>query len=95
MKTYMSEEAVRLVGRVWEIRRFLKQAQQRTTTDITLLEYLSKQTGYNHGRQPAHRFQLDGAATAYPSANGSNPPTPQLQCPQKTQDRRVIPFPSK
>lgn len=95
MKTYMTEGQIRLVGRVWEIRRFLKLAQQRRTTDVSLLEFLSEQTGYANKKQPMHRLHLDGEAAAYIPASNCMQPQPQLERQQKTQDPNVIPFPLK
>jgi len=96
MKTYMSEGQIRLVGRVWEIRKFLKLAQQHITSDVSLLEYLSKQTGHSHKKHVSPGFQFDREVTAscIPSSS-STLPQPQPQRPQKMRDPRVIPFPSK
>ncbi|MDF2961806.1 MAG: hypothetical protein K0S39_3541 [Paenibacillus sp.] len=95
MKTYMSEGQIRLVGRVWEIRRFLKLAQQRMTTDVSLLEFLSEQTGCTSNKRSSHRLHLDGEVTTYGTAGSSMPPQLQPQHPQKTQGPHVIPFPSR
>ncbi|NOU97640.1 Z-ring formation inhibitor MciZ [Paenibacillus sp. LMG 31456] len=92
MKTYMTEGQIRLVGRVWEIRRFLKLAQQRRTTDVSLLEFLSEQTGYANKKQSTDLLHLDGEAAYFPE-NSSMQPRPQPEHQQKTQDPNVIPFP--
>ncbi|WP_434006888.1 hypothetical protein [Paenibacillus konkukensis] len=89
----MSEKQIRLVGRVWEIRRYLKMAQQHLTTDVSLLAFLSQQTGHSHQR--AGGLMLDGELTLPACSEGSTPYPPQRQSPQKTPDLRVIPFPSK
>ncbi|PZE22022.1 Z-ring formation inhibitor MciZ [Paenibacillus xerothermodurans] len=47
MKTYVSDNQIRLVGRVWEIRRYLTLARQRAHTDMKLQEYLTELTGYS------------------------------------------------
>lgn len=46
MKTYMSEKQLSMVGRVWEIRGYLKMAQRKLTKDTSLLTYLAEQTNY-------------------------------------------------
>ncbi len=94
MKTYLSEQQIRLVGRVWEIRRYLKQAQARMTTDVSLLAFLSEQTGYkNEGRSS---LMLDDGLSQ-PTDVSSNAKQNWQTHPQQTkmQDPRVIPFPSK
>lgn len=91
MKTYLSEQQIRLVGRVWEIRRYLKMAQQRLTTDVSLLTFLSQQTG--HVAHTNRGLMLDGDATYVSHTPKPNPLL--LQSPQKTPDPRLIPFPSK
>jgi hypothetical protein len=45
MKTYVGGNRIRLVGRAWEIRRFLKLAQQRVNMDVTLQDYISEYPG--------------------------------------------------
>lgn len=95
MKTYMTEGQIRLVGRVWEIKRFLKLAQQRLTTDVSLLEYLSEQMGYSNHKPAPSRLHLDGEASTYVPVSSSMQQQQQLQPPQKKQDPNVIPFPSK
>lgn len=65
MKTYMTENQIRLVGRVWEIRHYLKMAQQRLTTDVRLLQFLAEQTGHQSALQQKGRgLWLDGEAFA-------------------------------
>lgn len=94
MKTYLSEQQIRLVGRVWEIRHYLKQAQARMTTDVSLLAFLSEQTGYkNEGRSS---LMLDEGMS--PPIEAPRNATQNRQThPQQTkkQDPRVVPFPSK
>lgn len=64
MKTYTTENQIRLVGRVWEIRHYLKMAQQRLTTDVRLLQFLAEQTGHQSELQQKGRgLWLDGEAS--------------------------------
>ncbi|WP_197035430.1 Z-ring formation inhibitor MciZ [Paenibacillus sp. UNC451MF] len=94
MKTYLSEQQIRLVGRVWEIRRYLKQAQARMTTDVSLLAFLSEQTGYKHEGRSS--LMLDSGQTQ-PMELSHNATPSQLPHSSQTkkQDPQVIPFPSK
>jgi hypothetical protein len=59
MKTYMTDHQIRLVGRVWEIRRYLKMAQQRLTTDVRLLQFLSEQAGYSQLKEKSRGIWSD------------------------------------
>ncbi|WP_192704921.1 Z-ring formation inhibitor MciZ [Paenibacillus sp. OAS669] len=94
MKTYLSEQQIRLVGRVWEIRRYLKQAQARMTTDVSLLAFLSEQTGYKHEAKSG--LMLDSGLTQPTDGTNNATLNRQLPLPQtKTQDPRIIPFPSR
>lgn len=74
MKTYMTENQIRLVGRVWEIRHYLKMAQQRLTTDVRLLQFLSEQTGHNHQQQPSRGLWLDGSSSHVNTPEEMNTP---------------------
>jgi hypothetical protein len=40
MKTYTTDTQIRLVGKAWEIRRYLKMALQRTDRSLLLSDYL-------------------------------------------------------
>jgi len=92
MKTYLSDQQIRLVGRVWEIRRYLKMAQQRITTDVSLLAFLAAQTG--HAGHSSKGLMLDGETTYAPPSD-SRPSQPPHQSPRSTQGPGLVPFPSK
>jgi hypothetical protein len=92
MKTYMSDKRISMVGRVWEIRRYLKLAQRKLTKDTSLLTYLAEQTNYAHAQ--ARSFGLDEEPTSVPLTSNPMLHQPQSQFLQNTQHRHVIPFPS-
>ncbi|NHN28808.1 Z-ring formation inhibitor MciZ [Paenibacillus agricola] len=66
MKTYISEKQLSMVGRVWEIRRYLKLAQRKLTKDTSLLTYLAEQTDYAHTKPSS--LVLDEENTLTPAA---------------------------
>lgn len=40
MKSYVSDRQIRLVGKVWEVKRYLQQTLQQADRDLTLLDYV-------------------------------------------------------
>jgi hypothetical protein len=47
LKSYASQQHFRLVGKVWEIKRYLNQMTQQKSGALTLAEYLSAQLTYS------------------------------------------------
>lgn len=84
MKTYVNAGQLRLVGKGWEIRNYLKMALDRVSPDVPLAVFLD---GTQNG----------SAATAYlaPRSEGAGTPLlPPYKRPQKTPDRpaRLAPW---
>jgi hypothetical protein len=46
VKSYTSQQHIRLVGKAWEIRRYLNRMAQTSKTDVTLAEYLTGLLNY-------------------------------------------------
>jgi hypothetical protein len=46
MKSYTSEQQIRLVGKVWEIKRYLNKALQNSGGKLKFTDYLSDQLDY-------------------------------------------------
>lgn len=77
MKTYVNAGQLRLVGKGWEIRNYLKMTLDRVSPDVPLAAFLD---GTQTGR----------AATVYPdprSEGAGTPLLPPYKWPQKTPDR--------
>jgi hypothetical protein len=91
MKTYVSDKQISLVGRVWEIRRYLKMAQRKLSKDTSLLTYLSEQTEYSPAQPRSLAF--DGRINKVSSANSPKPYPQQLLFLQNKQDPYVSPSP--
>ncbi len=84
MKTYVNARQLRLVGKGWEIRSYLKMALDRVSPDVPLAVFLD---GTRTGT----------AATVYPSPRpegAGTPLPPPYKWPQKTPDRpaRLAPW---
>jgi hypothetical protein len=47
MKSYTAEQQIRLVGKAWEIKRYLNQAAQKTNEELKFSEFLSGQLAYS------------------------------------------------
>jgi hypothetical protein len=47
MKSYTAEQQIRLVGKVWEIKRYLNQAAQKSHEELKLTEFLTHQLAYS------------------------------------------------
>jgi hypothetical protein len=47
MKSYTAEQQIRLVGKVWEIKRYLNQAVQKSNEELKLTEFLTDQLAYS------------------------------------------------
>jgi hypothetical protein len=93
MKTYMSDKRISLVGRVWEIRRYLKMAQHKLNKDTSLLAYLSEQT---NDAPAAASFLLNRSRVTNNAPNADNPMPhpPQFQFLQNKPDLYEVPYPS-
>jgi hypothetical protein len=46
MKSYTAGQQLRLVGKAWEIKRYLNQAAQRSSEELKFTEFLSGQLAY-------------------------------------------------
>ncbi|MCP1307196.1 Z-ring formation inhibitor MciZ [Paenibacillus tyrfis] len=82
MKTYVNARQLRLVGKGWEIRNYLKMALDRVSPDVPLSAFLDG-------------TRSSSAATAAPRSEGAGtPPLPPYKWPQKTPDRpaRLAPW---
>ncbi|UUZ79533.1 Z-ring formation inhibitor MciZ [Paenibacillus sp. P26] len=84
MKSYTAFHRLRLVGKGWEIQSYLRDALRQTALNIRLSDYLDGQL--DNGRPPVRTDSAE--ATPEPSR-------PQRKPQQRTQDRRVLPFPLK
>ncbi|MDQ1909500.1 Z-ring formation inhibitor MciZ [Paenibacillus sp. GD4] len=101
MKSYTAVNQVRLVGKAWEIRRYLQMALQRLEGDMLLTDFLHEQIGYQQGnsRPPIGAQALPalrplpvfdkGNVLEFP-ARGSRPALPVKQS-----AGRVLPFQRK
>jgi hypothetical protein len=47
MKSYTAEQQIRLVGKVWEIKRYLNQAAQKSHEELKFTEFLTNQLAYS------------------------------------------------
>jgi hypothetical protein len=91
MKTYISEKQLSMVGRAWEIRRYLKMAQRKLTKDTSLLTYLAEQTDYAHAQRYAPITE-EVNNDAPQSNNHMKHPQPS-QFLQNKQCQQTVPFP--
>jgi hypothetical protein len=47
MKSYTAEQQIRLVGKAWEIKRYLNLAAQKSNEELKFTEFLSGQLAYS------------------------------------------------
>lgn len=96
MKTYTTESQIRLVGKVWEIRRYLKMALQRTDGHLLLSDYLNGQAGSKQAERPAvdPKVVLLQPRPVYDTAGHEADRTKKAPS-LRTTTARVIPFPMR
>ncbi|MNI07328.1 hypothetical protein D3C73_603350 [compost metagenome] len=59
MKSYQSEQQIRLVGKVWEIRLHLRTLLEQNDRDSLLIDYLAKQMDlFTPSRSTASKLSL-------------------------------------
>jgi hypothetical protein len=91
MKTYYAPNQMRLAGKGWEIRNYLKMAMRLSPSNISLSEFVQgKCVNVLTDASCLRRGLTDR------DSGGAGALRQPLYIPQrKTPDRRVIPFPSK
>ena len=85
MKTYVTDGQLRLVGKAWEVKEYLKMAMGRVPSGLSLAAFLEGNPA------PLKDKPAGSKSSRYP---GTLPIRRHTRL-QKMPDRPVIPFPSK